>query len=371
MAIKVSTGRRRAVATAMLLFIVALSFAGGAAFSDEMHNTSTPSLPVAQVQAVPVLNSVKRVPAVDVSRYMHAKQIPVLAYHAMDDHCAASEPTCKSVDYESVSAKQFQTEMQWLFAHDYHTVTISQYMEWLSNKRAMLPPHPILLVDDNGDTDFLFGAEPTLYHYRYTVAADIDTGFNQAATTGYCVPRLKVGGRFYDVQPNCGGPNTWNATWSQLEALSPQVYSYILEAGPDGHFQQTYNKNCWAFYACKMPGESVAAYKARVLADLHVGFVALAKYLPGRVTTSAWVAPYSDLGYPCTGVSCAYENYTGPAGWLIDYAQTHFKAVFVQDAIRAGRDHERFRYEIHNTTTLAQFSSLLTKYLADGDFKWG
>lgn len=372
MSIKTNAKRRGVVASAMALFVVALSFTGGVIFADQLHATASAPRPVAQAHApvVPALGTVARVPDPGTASYTRAEQVPVLAYHALNDRCAPSGPVCKSTDYESVSTDQFKAEMGWLYAHGYHTVTMNQYLEWLGNRKTLLPSHPVLLTDDNGDSDFLLGAEAILYHYRYTVAADLDTGFNVAATTGYCLPRRAVAGHAWNVQPNCGGPNTWNATWRQLEALSPQVYSYILEAGPSGHYQQAYDKNCWAYYACKMPGETTAAYKARVLADLHAGFTALAKYLPGRVTTQAWVVPYSDLGYRCRGTSCAYESYTGPRKWLIGYAQAHFEAVFVQDAVRAGVHHERFRYEIHNTTTLAQFGSLISKYLAAGDFRW-
>jgi hypothetical protein len=339
-----------------------------AAAVSQQHATvaaaAKPALPL------PVLASVHRVPAVTETR--PAAHVVVLAYHALGDGCAAAEPTCRSKDFESVSADQFKAEMAWLYVKGYHTVTMDQYLRWLGNQKTPLPPKPILLVDDNGDSDFLLGAEAVLYHYRFTVTADLDTGFNMAATTGYCLPkRVAPNGNAYNVQQNCGGPNTWNATWSQLEALSPQVYNYVLEAGPSGHYVQAYDKDCTAYYACEMPGETASAYEARVEADMHAGFLALAKYLPGRVSNDAWVVPYSDLGYGCSKqLGCAYEHYTGAHKWLIRYAQAHFAAIFVQDPYRNGLRNERFRFEVHNTTTLRQFTFDIRYYTRHGDWKW-
>ena len=368
---RVNMGRRRhTVIMIMITFFVVVAFCAGAVTEQSLHAARSPASPVAAADGVPVLKSVSRVPAVTTSSYVRAKQIPVLAYHALNDKCSATEVICKSRDYESVSTTQFKAEMQWLYAHKYHTVTMDQYLKWLSSKRTLLPPKPVLMVDDNGDSDFLLGAEPVLYHYRYTVTAVIVTGFANAATTGYCLPRMKVDGRSYDVQANCGGPNTWNATWGQLAALSPQVYNYALEAGPSGHYVQDYSKTCTAYYACKIPGESSAAYKNRVFRDIQSGMTELVRRLPGRVNTDAWVVPYSDLGYSCPDDGCSEDVSTGPHNWLIGWAARHYAAVFVQDTNRNGVEHERFRFEIHNTTTLAQFGSSIDGYIAEGGFRW-
>lgn len=315
---------------------------------------------------VPLLAKVSRVPYRPVPM-RPASQVPVIAYHAMDDRCAPSQATCKSSpDYESVSAMQLYTELGWLYTHGYHTVTLDQYLEWLGNKRTLLPANPVLLTDDNGDSDFLLGAEPILWHFRFTVTAVIVTGFTDAATTGYCRPLVKRGGRTYNVQANCGGPNTWNATWPQLRALSPQVYNYALEAGPDGHFVQDYDKKCTVYYACKMPGESDRVYELRVLRDLEAGMAALTRELPGRVNTKVWTVPYSDLGYTCPNDACPEEVSTGPQGWLVSFAAVNFRAVFVQTAIRNGIQNEHFRYEVHNSTTLERFRQAISTYLHAG-----
>lgn len=365
--------RRRVLAGGVAVMVAALA---AAAVTVSYAVTAAPG-ETARINAeqihvnVPSLAHVTRVPAEHVT-LQSAAQIPVLAYHALDDKCAATETICKSPDYESVSLTQFKNEMNWLYTNGYHTINPSQYVTWLNNPKTLLPSHPVLLIDDNGDTDFLLQAEPVLYHYRYQVTAVIVTGFADAATTGYCVPKVKADGKLYNVQAGCPVDNRqggWNATWAQLKALSPQVYNYGLEAGPDGHYVQDYSKTCTEYYTCKMPGESNTAYERRVIHDIQIGLAELTRQLPGRVNTHVWTVPYSDLGYACTYSVCPDEPSTGPFGWLASLAAVHFRAVFVQTPECNGIEHERFRYEIQNKTTLQQFRQAIGVYLRDGAWK--
>jgi hypothetical protein len=92
----------------------------------------------------------------------------------------------------------------------------------------------------------------------------------------------------------------------------------------------------------------------------------LANQLGARYNQHAWVVPYSDLGYRCEAVSCAYEHHTETGRWLIRFAARNFAAAFVQDYYRNGVQHERFRYEIQNSTTLAMFRTAIRHYLRIG-----
>lgn len=293
-------------------------------------------------------------------------QVPVLVYHEMDNDCAASAATCaRGHDYESVSEAQFATEMQWLYYNGYHTVTLPQYLEWLSNKQDQLPARPFLITVDNGISDFLEGAQPVLYHYRYTATAFLVTGFADAAS-GQCAPETGS----IDTQPGCPKSSEyWDATWAQIKALSPQVYDFGIEAGASGHYEQDYSGACYEFDACLMPRETAAHYEARVRAEMSNGISALTRQLGARFDPHAWVVPYSDLGYSCGPVSCAGEQHTDPANWLIGYAARSFAAAFVQDYYRNGKEHERFRYEVHNTTTLSQFVTAIHHYTHLGAFR--
>jgi len=297
--------------------------------------------------------------------YRRARQVPVLVYHEMGNGCAPDAPTCKGPDPETVSRRQFTTEMNWMFTHGYHTVTMAQYVAWVRNRRTLLPARPFLIVADNGIGSFLLGAQPVLEHYRYTAVAAIVTGFADGAQ-GHCAPHY----RGYDVQPGCGRDNRgWDLTWGQITHLSPAVYSFILEAGASGHFIQVYDRHCRQFDACKVPGESGQAYQRRVRAENSAAVRALRAHLGARFSAAAWVVPYSDLGYPrCAQAACTPQQHTGPARWLVRYAASHFRVVFVEDASRNGVAHERFRDDINGWMTLPDFVSLLRSFLHHHDF---
>jgi hypothetical protein len=305
----------------------------------------------------------------DVPTQAGAASIPVLVYHEMNNGCAASAPVCHAHDPESVSTRQFTAQMAYLHAQGYHTVTLNQYLSWLADPHTVLPRKPILLTDDNGIGNFLRGAQPILARNGFTMTAFIVTGFADGAS-GHCQTPRRVAGRVVDFQPGCGKDNRgWDLTWTQLRALSPEVYSFALEAGASGHFPQDYSRTCFQFYACRVPGESTRSYENRVVDELNAGLAELSANLPGRVDTRAWVVPFSDLGYHrCAQADCTPQNSTGPRGWLSSYAQSRFSAVFVEDAFRNRVQNERFRFDITGGLTQQQFQAQLRSFVASGSF---
>jgi hypothetical protein len=295
--------------------------------------------------------------------------IPVLVYHEMDNGCAPAASVCDSHDPESVSRAQFTRQMNYLRSQGYHTVSLAQYEKWLDNPDAVLPRKPILLTADNGIGNFLEGAQPILARNGYTMTAFLVTGFADGAG-GKCEAPREIAGQVRDLQPGCGQDNRgWDLTWRELSALSPRVYSFALEAGPSGHFPQSYSRTCTAFYACVIPGETTSAYKARVASDISRGLAELHARLPGRVNADAWVVPFSDLGYQrCGEPNCTPQDSTGPPGWLAAYAAARFSAVFVEDAYRNGLRHERFRFDVTGQLTQRAFETQLQGFIAAGSF---
>jgi len=298
-------------------------------------------------------------------RYERARAVPVLVYHEMNNGCAPSAPVCKAADPETVSTAQFRAEMAYMFSRGYHTVTMAQYQAWLGNRKTRLPSRPFLITADNGIWSFLSGAQPALAGYGYTAVAAVVTGFADGAG-GHCAPR--IGG--VSVQPGCPRDNAgWDATWAQLRSLDPRVWEFILEAGPSGHYVQDYDPHCRMFDACLLPGETVAQYQVRLAAELGGGETALAARLGSRVNPGGWVVPYSDLGYPrCAQGDCTPQDATIPQGYLVNYADAHFRAVFVEDASRNAIGHERFRFDVNGPDTEASFQSQLAAFTAAGAF---
>jgi hypothetical protein len=302
--------------------------------------------------------------------YAQASQVPVLVYHEMNNGCKPAASTCVNPkDAETVSTAQFLAEMNYLARAGYHTISLAQYETWLLDMRTKLPRRPILLTADNGIGNFLVNAEPILARDDFTMTAFLVTGFADGAS-GHCEPDVRVAGVSYDVQPGCGRDNEgWDLTWPQLRSLSPRVYSFALEAGPSGHFVQDYDAHCQMFDACKIPGETNAAYEARVHREIASGLAELRAQFGSRASTTAWVVPYSDLGYPrCAQSDCTPQPYTGPPGWLTAYAASRFTAVFVEDAYRNGIRHERFRDDINGWMTEQIFQERLREFVRDHDF---
>lgn len=304
--------------------------------------------------------------------YAQASQVPVIVYHEMNNGCKPSAETCiNPKDAETVSTAQFAAEMSYLRREGYHSISLAQYVTWLLDMRTRLPRKPILLTADNGIGNFLENAEPILARDGFTMTAFIVTGFADGAS-GRCEPDMRVAGVSYDVQPGCGRDNEgWDLTWQELHSLNPRVYSFALEAGPSGHFVQDYDPHCEMFDACKIPGETDAMYESRVRREITGGLEELRARLGRRASTTAWVVPYSDLGYPrCAQSDCTPQPYTGPRRWLVAYAASHFAAVFVEDAYRNGIEHERFRDDINGWMTEQIFQERLSKFVRDHDFEW-
>lgn len=355
----VSTRRRRAVTALLISAVGALSLIVGLVVGSSFSTTKL------------VVNaSVIKRPA---PTYTVASNIPVLVYHEMNNGCQPTDKVCNNnKDPETVSTTQFTNEMTYLVNNGYHTITLAKYDDWLANSKMLLPSKPILLTADNGIGNLLTGAQPILHHDGFVMTAFLVTGFAEGAV-GKCAPSTVVKGVKYDVQPGCGPDNkNWDLTWKQIHALDSSVYNFALEAGPSGHFVQTYDgTKCQMFDTCVIPGESHRQYEDRVEKELSTGLTDLHQELGSRFNSDGWVVPYSDLGYPqCTQSSCTPQECNGPHGWLITYAQHRFKAVFVEDAFRNGIQGERFRDDINGWMTESDFQQSLLSFTRAGDFNY-
>ena len=210
--------------------------------------------------------------------------IPVFDWHELNNGCDPTAPVCNAADPESVSTAQLTAELAYLKAQGYQTITALQYEQWTEGLNPRLPAKPMFLVDDNGIENFLAGAQPVLAADGFTMAVAVITGFADGASGACSEPAY---------QPGCPVANEyWDATWAQLRALSPSVYSFIIEAGAAGHFVQDYDPNCTAFYACMAPHETVGQYENRVANDLTQGEKEImTKIDAARFTSGLWVVP--------------------------------------------------------------------------------
>jgi peptidoglycan/xylan/chitin deacetylase (PgdA/CDA1 family) len=89
-------------------------------------------------------------PAAAQDRGIH---VPILVYHAVDD---------SGLTY-SVTPQQLDAQCRWLVAHGYTTITLRQFWQ-AARGRAELPPHPVLLTDDDGGPSALIFARILARH---------------------------------------------------------------------------------------------------------------------------------------------------------------------------------------------------------------
>jgi hypothetical protein len=341
---------------------------GGTDSAAPVAGTDSAASVAAEVEtgAAPVLRPVRL-------SYARPASIPALVYHEIDNGCTPVAAQCNATDVEASSERQVADEFAYLYSHGYRTITGAQYVAWAKHERVALPAKPILLTDDNGIGNFLEYAQPLLQRYGFTLVAFIVTGFADGAA-GNCAPAVHVDDQgkpgVISLQPGCPqADENWDLTWPQLRALGP-AYSFGLEAGSSGHYVQSYDHACQVFYACKLPGETTAAYEKRVRSEQAKGLAELDANLPGRVNNAMWVVPYGDLGYKrCPQQSCTPQPSDGPKGWLVRYAAARYPVVFVEDAFRNGVEHEHFRFDVQGWMTATYFEHTLTADIAHGEFR--
>jgi hypothetical protein len=328
--------------------------------------------------------------------------IPVIVYHQLNNGCAATAPTCSPSYPESVSTRQMTAQLRWLHNLGYQSVNLTQYLDWLHGDTRGLPAKPVLITFDNGIDNLQAGAVPILQKFHYTAVSFLVTGFTDGApATGFTCNGTPIASD-PTVNTELGCPSAdqyWDSTWSQLQALAKTgVYQFSIEAGPSGHYVQTYNPecsgesscadpgltdntNCYEFYACEdvnsTPPETDAQYEGRVQQDLNTGKAEIEQYLASYANLNGWVVPYGDIGDPCGDVTnplpCGLP-YNGPMNadgysWLEDYAASQFQAVFVETPGLNGHDNERYRYDCAGGVTQAQFEQAFKSYVSAGDFK--
>ena len=274
----------------------------------------------------------------------HPREIPVLAYHQLDNGCAATALMCKrtGAGVEILSERQFYDQMSYLHSQGYSTITDAQYDLWATHKPVALPAKPILLTVDDGIENFYAPGTAVLRHFGYNMVSMVVSGFANGSQDG--------------VRPFGG----WDASWTQLRALDPAIWGFAFHAGAQGHL--LFNRACPDFYPCQLAGETDAAYQARVSADIINGKTLLKQELPSA-DTQMWAVPWNDLAQ----TSNQPQSGPDPKVWLQGFAQSQFKVIFV-DAFVSNPNGEHYRFEVHGTESMAYFTHELTVNTHGGAF---
>ncbi len=124
------------------------------------------------------------------SRASNLTYIPILMYHNIDN--------IDTTYY--VNLTNFASQMSWLNASGYHTITDVEYYNWTQGKFIM-PTNPIMLTFDDGKTNTYTNAAPIMDVYGYKGVIGIVTGL---------VP---------------SGASTTNMNWTQINELIDKNWS--------------------------------------------------------------------------------------------------------------------------------------------------
>lgn len=289
--------------------------------------------------------------------------IPVIAWHqviagvaatpAQDQiwdynrECAPTATECdSSYNVESVSATQLDDAFTWLRSQGYSSITVDQYLKWVTGQPVALPERPILLTTDDGTVNECAGVTPLLQRHGYNFVMFIVTQFADGATA--------------NQEPYAG----WNLSWQQLHELPAAQWSYGFHAGANGH-DPTYphNPGSTYFYPTQLPTETAVQYQRRVFDEIYDGRAQLLSQLGSRATNTMWAVPWNDLAQPGQPTSGAT-----PKAWLPSFASQQFTVVFLQDPSRNGVNHERYRLEAQGAWTLADFQSNFLGNIQNGFF---
>jgi peptidoglycan/xylan/chitin deacetylase (PgdA/CDA1 family) len=101
-------------------------------------------------------------------------QLPILMYHYI-----RKPPSMKAdmLGYRlSVAPDVFQTQMDWLYAMGYHTVTFNQVRAYFAGTSG-LPARPVVITLDDGYRDLYTTAYPILRAHNFTAVAYIVPNF--------------------------------------------------------------------------------------------------------------------------------------------------------------------------------------------------
>lgn len=126
----------------------------------------------------------------------------ILSYHDIRDQVAAKG----DADTYAVSTQNFAAHLDWLGAHGYHPVSLSQVID-ASQGRATLPPQPVLLTFDDGLRSVYDKAFPLLQAYRYPALVAVITDYMDMAP-----------GRTIDYGYRPFGHDDF-LTWAQLKQM--------------------------------------------------------------------------------------------------------------------------------------------------------
>lgn len=99
------------------------------------------------------------------------EKVPILMYHSI------SNSTNRKFKQFTISPSLFEKQMAYLHEHAYTPITVTQFVNNMSQSCSSLPERPVILTFDDGYADFFTDALPILKRYNFVATLYVVTGF--------------------------------------------------------------------------------------------------------------------------------------------------------------------------------------------------
>ena len=234
--------------------------------------------------------------------------------------------------YRSPAPDDFARQMVLLDHAGYETITLEEFVRFVSREKVSLPPRPLLLTFDGGRLDSWTGTDAILRELGFNAVLFVDVGRVEQGDPRYLtwqeLSRLESSGR-WDVQLQSG-------TGHRLIRYGPSP----TDVGP--------------FYAYRGSEEVLGGWRERVFSDVTYGEEQLATHVDGY-RPLAFAPPYGNYGQAGTNDRRIPRE-------LLARLLLSFQVVFTQDRggfAAPGSRNPLGRIEIARAMTDAQLHALL------------
>ena len=208
--------------------------------------------------------------------------LPVLMYHDVSRDPASWGPYV-------VSEAELESDLHWLRAHGYETVSVQNLLDWEAGRFTM-PEKPCMITFDDGACSTAAYAEPLLERYGFRAAAAvIGSVCTQFSENGEADPELS------------------NLSWEAVRDMAGRGIVEVICHSWDMH-RLAPRKGC-----SRMPGESEAAFRAALETDLR-RFLAESE-AHGVALSPAIAYPYGAYSRTALETACALGL---PVGFTCD-----------------------------------------------------
>jgi peptidoglycan/xylan/chitin deacetylase (PgdA/CDA1 family) len=164
--------------------------------------------------------------------------VPIMMYHQVKN---------REFGKDVISPYEFESDLKFLAEHDYHTITMTQLIDYVYDEKT-LPDNPIILTFDDGYLNTYKYVFPLLKKYQMKIVLSI---------VGKCTDDFS---RVVDNNVNYAHM-TWNQVIEMEEAQAAEIqnHSYNL------------HKICNGRYGCgQMRNESIPTYEQCLTEDINM-----------------------------------------------------------------------------------------------------